>query len=229
MEKINQRVLFLLESEKLGVLKNLISLRPEKRILVFSRTKYGADKVVKSLSKVGVNLSAIHGNKSQLQRQKSLDNFKRGKCFVLVATDIASRGLDIKNIEIVVNYDLPDIPETYIHRIGRTARAGAFGQAISFCASKDRKNLTAIENMINMRILSVSADFEDIDSSGLFGENNSVSRKRKTKFKKKIKNSHSILIRNSSKKKHTRSTRSQGRIKSLRKAASGEMKLSKQQ
>ena len=169
-DKITQQVLFLSASEKLNALRDLITNRKGKRILVFSRTKHGADKVVKSLNNGGLYLDAIHGNKSQGQRQRALDNFKRGKCLVLIATDIAARGIDVPNVELVVNYDLPDVPETYVHRIGRTARAGASGLAISFCAAAEQKNLKAIEKLIKMDITNVSLDWKVVSRPILSNE-----------------------------------------------------------
>jgi ATP-dependent RNA helicase RhlE len=169
-DKITQQVLFLSASEKLNALRDLITNRKGKRILVFSRTKHGADKVVKSLNNGGLYLDAIHGNKSQGQRQRALDNFKRGKCLVLIATDIAARGIDVPNVELVVNYDLPDVPETYVHRIGRTARAGASGLAISFCAAAEQKNLKAIEKLIKMDITNVSLDWKVVSRPTISNE-----------------------------------------------------------
>jgi len=108
--------------------------------LVFTRTKYGADKLVRFLSKSGINAAAIHGNKSQNQRQRTLDNFKARRTRVLVATDIAARGIDIDDLPYVINYEIPDIAETYVHRIGRTGRAGLDGKAISFCDLSEKSN-----------------------------------------------------------------------------------------
>tara|TARA_A100001015_G_scaffold302419_1_gene390587 strand:+ start:578 stop:1831 length:1254 start_codon:yes stop_codon:yes gene_type:complete len=169
--KINQQVLFLLEVEKLSALRRLIQERPKERILVFFRTKHGVDKVVKTLSKAGLNLDAIHGNKSQNQRQRALENFRKGKCLVLIATDIAARGIDVRDVELVINFDLPDVPEIYVHRIGRTARAGATGQAISFCSNKDEKNLKSIEQLINLRIQNISLDWKKIGRPHLKSNN----------------------------------------------------------
>src|SRR5213075_2719801 len=122
------------------------------RALVFTRTKHGADRVVRHLYKAGFHAEAIHGNKSQNARQRALHNFKSGKTPVLVASDIAARGLDVDDISHVVNYDLSNEPETYVHRIGRTARAGASGAAVSFCDSEERSNLKAIERLIRHEI-----------------------------------------------------------------------------
>jgi ATP-dependent RNA helicase RhlE len=159
-DKIDQKVIMLKGSDKTNALKNIIRKRLGQRILVFSRTKHGADKVVKNLTNDGLALNAIHGNKSQSQRQRALANFKKGTCPVLIATDIAARGIDVPNVELVVNYDLPDVPESYVHRIGRTARAGASGMAISFCAEPELKNLKAIEKLIKMEIKTITVDGE---------------------------------------------------------------------
>jgi ATP-dependent RNA helicase RhlE len=122
------------------------------RALVFTRTKHGADRVVRQLDKYGIKSEAIHGNKSQNARQRALSNFKAGKTMVLIASDIASRGLDVDEISHIVNFDLPNEPETYVHRIGRTARAGASGTAISFCDSEERSYLNAIQRLIKREI-----------------------------------------------------------------------------
>ena len=178
-DKIYQQVIFLSQSEKLNALKDLISLRQGKRILVFSRTKHGADKVVKILTNFGLKIDAIHGNKSQVQRQRALENFRKGKCLILIATDIAARGIDVQEVELVVNYDLPDVPETYVHRIGRTARAGASGQAISFCANNELKNLYAIEKLISIKISNFSLDGKETTRPAIIGELNSKKLIRK--------------------------------------------------
>jgi superfamily II DNA/RNA helicase len=120
--------------------------------LVFTRTKHGADKVVKSLHHAGLSAEAIHGNKSQNQRERVLGSFRSGKLKVLVATDIAARGIDVDGISHVINYDLPNIPESYVHRIGRTARAGAEGIAISFCDNEERAFLRDIEKLIQIKL-----------------------------------------------------------------------------
>ena len=129
---------------------------PVVNALVFSRTKHGADKIAKDLTKQGIPAAAIHGNKSQTARVTALENFKAGKTKVLVATDIAARGIDISELSHVFNYDLPEVPETYVHRIGRTARAGADGTAVSFCAPEEQEYLAGIENLNRRKIPVVS-------------------------------------------------------------------------
>ena len=136
------------KKEKPALLCNFLEHTPYSRALVFTRTKHGADKVVKHLTQAGVPAAAIHGNKSQNARTRALDGFKSGKTAVLVATDIAARGLDIEDISHVINYDLTTEPETYVHRIGRTGRAGATGTALSFVSSEDRESLRDIERLI---------------------------------------------------------------------------------
>ena len=152
VEKINQKIIMLNNSQKIDALKEIVQSREGARLLIFTKTKHGAEKVVKSLSKDGFLVASIHGNKSQNQRQKSLINFKNGNCPLLVATDIAARGIDVPGVEAVINYDLPEVPESYVHRIGRTARAGMTGDAISFCSELEIKKLRAIEKLINTRI-----------------------------------------------------------------------------
>jgi ATP-dependent RNA helicase RhlE len=122
------------------------------RTLVFTRTKHGADRVVKYLEESGLAAAAIHGNKSQGQRERALSDFRAGKCRVLIATDIAARGIDVDGVTHVINYDLPNVPESYVHRIGRTARAGATGVAISLCDGEERAFLRGIEKLIRAKV-----------------------------------------------------------------------------
>jgi ATP-dependent RNA helicase RhlE len=136
------------KKEKPLLLCNVLENTPFSRALVFTRTKYGADRVVRHLTRSGVSAAAIHGNKSQNARTRALAGFRSGKTGVLVATDIAARGLDIAGVSHVINYDLTTEPETYVHRIGRTGRAGATGTALSFVSSEDRDSLRAIERLI---------------------------------------------------------------------------------
>ncbi len=152
VERIAQKVMFVDKENKDALLIDLIASHNMDRVLVFTRTKHGADKVVKKLASAGINASAIHGNKSQSNRTTSLHGFKSGRIRALVATDIAARGIDVDGITHVVNYDLPEEPETYVHRIGRTARAGADGDAVAFCAARERDFLRDIEKMIRKPI-----------------------------------------------------------------------------
>ena len=131
---------------------DLLKDKKIKTALVFTRTKHGADKVVRVLQKNKIKAEAIHGNKSQNARQNALSNFKDQSTRVLVATDIAARGIDVDNLQHVINYDLPNIPESYVHRIGRTGRAGADGTAFSFCDAEEKAYLKDIEKLINKKI-----------------------------------------------------------------------------
>ena len=151
-ERIEQSVYFVEKSKKPELLAHLFNELGMFRTIVFTRTKHGADKVTRRLHRAGIRAEAIHGNKSQNARQRALANFISSKTPVLVATDIASRGIDVDGITHVVNYDLTHEPETYVHRIGRTARAGASGAAISFCDRDELPNLKAIETLIRARL-----------------------------------------------------------------------------
>ena len=161
-EKVDQRVYHVSKANKIKLLIHLIELNPTVSVLVFSRTKHGANKIVKLLVREQINAQAIHGNKSQVARQKALKSFKEGGTQVLVATDIAARGIDVSKLELVVNYDLPNISETYVHRIGRTGRAKESGIAISFCMPEERSYLADIEKLIKQKIpLVIEQPFHD--------------------------------------------------------------------
>jgi len=152
VERIKQEIMFLRKADKRRLLVQLIKDEKVKRGLVFTRTKHGANRLVKQLDQSGINAAAIHGNKSQGARTKSLDSFKRGSVPILVATDIASRGIDVEGITHVFNYDLPNEPESYVHRIGRTARAGKSGMAYAFCDDSESGYLVGIQRLINQKI-----------------------------------------------------------------------------
>lgn len=151
-EKVEQGVYFVSKQNKPKLLVHLLNERPKDSVLVFSRTKHGANKIVKKLSQAGIKSAAIHGNKSQTARQKALGDFKDGKLRVLIATDIAARGIDVDELSLVVNYDLPNVSETYVHRIGRTGRANASGIALSFCDKDERPYLRDIEKLIKQSV-----------------------------------------------------------------------------
>lgn len=151
-EKIDQHILYVDKKDKKKLLAFILKDKSIERALVFTRTKHGADKVVKDLYRDGIRAEAIHGNKSQNARQRALNNFKTGEIRVLVATDIAARGIDIDSLSHVINFDLPEIPETYVHRIGRTGRAGAAGISLSFCDEEEKDDLKAIQKLIGMQI-----------------------------------------------------------------------------
>jgi ATP-dependent RNA helicase RhlE len=151
-ERVNQSVIHVDPANKVKLLAELLKDNNMTRTLVFTRTKHGADKVMKQLSAAGFTAAAIHGNKSQNNRERALAGFKAGKILVLVATDIAARGIDVDAVSHVVNYDLPHVPESYVHRIGRTARAGAGGSAIAFCTPEERPLLRDIEKTIRQQV-----------------------------------------------------------------------------
>jgi ATP-dependent RNA helicase RhlE len=149
---VEQRLIFVEQGRKRGVLANLLKSDGVTRALVFARTKHGADRVVKNLEADGIAANAIHGNKSQGQRERALADFKTGRAPVLVATDIAARGIDVEGVSHVIQYEMPDTAEAYVHRIGRTARAGASGIAIALCAPDEREKLWQVEKLIRTEI-----------------------------------------------------------------------------
>jgi len=152
VDKIEQRVLFVKKDNKRSLLGELMSDADIARVLIFTRTKHGADRVAKHLHQSGIQSDAIHGNKSQNARQRALNSFRSGKVRALVATDIAARGIDVDGVTHVINFDLPNEPESYVHRIGRTARAGSSGIAISFCDIEERGYLRDIEKIIRKSV-----------------------------------------------------------------------------
>jgi ATP-dependent RNA helicase RhlE len=160
-DAIDQTVFHVARKNKPVLLQRLIRDDDMKRTLVFTRTKHGADRLVRVLKRSGIEAGAIHGNKSQGARTRALGGFKAGRTPVLVATDIAARGIDVDEITHVINFDIPNIPETYVHRIGRTARAGASGIALSFCDRDEISDLRAIERLIDLR-LTVSESASDL-------------------------------------------------------------------
>ena len=152
VDRIDQRVFFVGAKEKRALLESLLADRFMDRVLVFTRTKRGADRVCRNLVQAGIAAVALHGNKAQNARVRALDTFRNGSMRVLVATDIAARGIDVPGISHVVNYELPNEPESYVHRIGRTARAGADGSALSFCDHSERPHLQAIERLMRTSV-----------------------------------------------------------------------------
>ncbi|MFT5833479.1 MAG: ATP-dependent RNA helicase RhlE [Cognaticolwellia sp.] len=178
-ERVEQAVYFVSKSDKSKLLIHLIKTQDPDTVLVFSRTKHGADKIVKLLLRAEIEAAAIHGNKSQNARQRALGNFKRGGVQVLVATDIAARGIDVSNLALVVNYDLPNVPETYVHRIGRTGRAKASGTALSFCMGEEKPYLRSIQKLINQKLTVVDDHpFEDDGSEDVAEKAKPQQRKR---------------------------------------------------
>ena len=140
------------QKEKEQLLIEILKGQNTNRSLVFTKTKHGADKLMKTLTQLGVKTAAIHGNKSHNARQNALKDFKNSKITVLIATDVAARGIDIDELAFVINYELPNMPETYVHRIGRTGRGGNFGEAVSFCSRAERSELRDIQKLIGFTI-----------------------------------------------------------------------------
>ncbi|MDR1332407.1 MAG: DEAD/DEAH box helicase [Tannerella sp.] len=152
VDTIEQQLYFVEKPQKSELLVSLLEKERGKSTLVFSRTKHGADRIARTLNKKGIGCEAIHGNKTQGARQRALANFKSGKTHVIIATDIAARGLDIANLELVINYDLPDVAETYVHRIGRTGRAGNSGTALTFCSQDERTMMRDIQKLTGQKL-----------------------------------------------------------------------------
>jgi len=152
VKRINQSLHYVAQAAKADLLVELLDKHRDDLAIVFGRTKHGSEKLYKFLEKKGFAAAAIHGNKSQGQRQRAIDDFKAGKIRVLVATDVAARGLDIPDVRFVYNYDLPNVAENYVHRIGRTARAGADGSAVAFCAPDEIVDLQDIEKAMKEKI-----------------------------------------------------------------------------
>jgi ATP-dependent RNA helicase RhlE len=176
-EKIDQAVFHVDKRHKTALLIDLLEKLKVERALVFTRTKRDANRVSNSLNEAGIRADAIHGNKSQMARENALDRIKKGQCRVLVATDIAARGIDIDRVTHVFNYDIPNMPESYVHRIGRTARAGAEGAAFALCSSEERAYLADIERLIRLRI-PVLPTPEGLTAEGSFKQNRRPQRSR---------------------------------------------------
>jgi ATP-dependent RNA helicase RhlE len=153
---VEQHLYFVDHSNKRHLLVDLLDDKSKSRTLVFTRTKHAANKLTQHLLKARVDAAAIHGNKSQSARVRALEGFRKGELRVLVATDVAARGIDVDKVSHVINYDLPNVPETYVHRIGRTGRAGHSGVALSFCSAEERPYLVDIERLIGRKVARVS-------------------------------------------------------------------------
>lgn len=188
-ERVDQAIYFVPKKNKTKLLVHVLKTEPFETVLVFSRTKHGANKIVKKLSQAGIQSAAIHGNKSQNQRQKVLNEFKDGKINVLVATDIAARGIDVSQLSLVVQFDLPNVPETYVHRIGRTGRAKASGNAIAFCDKDERPYLKSIEKLIDQRLPVVKHEFNEVVAEE--GDSNSAKPQKKSYKPNSRRNSNS--------------------------------------
>jgi ATP-dependent RNA helicase RhlE len=179
IEKITQSIYFVEKSKKMSLLIKLLSDQELKSVLVFSRTKHGANKIVKNLIAAGIKSESIHGNKSQGARQEALFQFKAKNLRVLVATDIAARGIDIDELSHVINFDLPDVPETYIHRMGRTGRAGLGGKVISFCSEDEANLLQAIQRHIKMNVpVAIDQVYSKIQASPSYSKQNQTPKTR---------------------------------------------------
>lgn len=194
-EKVDQAVYFVSKGNKPKLLTHILGEESHRSVLVFSRTKHGANKIVKVLEKSDFTAEAIHGNKSQPARVRALDNFKSGATKVLVATDIAARGIDVDELALVINYDLPNVPETYVHRIGRTGRAQAAGIAVSFCDGSERPFLRDIQKLIKQDIPVISVHPYLAGSDEVIAEvpkkNQRKSRKQNNSRSSKSKNNSS--------------------------------------
>ncbi len=162
-DKVEQMVISMGKGDKIEAISDVLLEHDDKTAIVFTRTKRGADKVAKRLGVSGIKAAAIHGNKSHNQRERALKQFKKGACKVLVATDIAARGIDVPGVGLVINYELPEVAESYVHRIGRTARAGASGLAISFCDAEERPYLGLIQRLIKLDIPAVDLEGESVE------------------------------------------------------------------
>lgn len=176
-ERVEQALYYVAKSDKIKLLTDILQDKPKASTLIFSRTKHGANKIVKLLDRAGIRAEAIHGNKSQAARQRALGDFKDGKIHVLVATDIAARGIDVDSLALVVNYDLPNVAETYVHRIGRTGRASASGIALSFCDGEERAYLRSIQKLIDQQI-DVVEDHPYVDDGSYVPEKKVQQRSR---------------------------------------------------
>lgn len=152
VDTVEQYLYYVEKEDKKELLIRLLRKRQHQSVLIFSRTKHGADKLARMLCQAGIGSEAIHGNKSQNARQRTLDNFRNSKTRALIATDIAARGIDIERLELVINYDLPDVAETYVHRIGRTGRAGNRGQAYTFCSNDEKTTIRDIQRLTGVKL-----------------------------------------------------------------------------
>lgn len=187
-ERIQQEVFFVDQSNKTNLLLHLLKDKTLESVLVFSRTKHGADKITQALNKNGHQSQAIHGNKSQKQRQRALNNFKTRKTRILVATDIAARGIDIADLSHVINYNLPEVPETYVHRIGRTGRSGNEGVAMSFCDNSERSMLKGVQRLTGDTIPENKDNPFELKTKPKGAKKNSSSRRRNKNASKRHSN-----------------------------------------
>ena len=188
VKAVEQKVIFMDREKKRRCLVKLLQEATFDRVIVFTRTKHKAGKLAEQLTKSGIKSESLHGDKSQSARQKALELFKSGKVTVLVATDIASRGIDVDDVTHVINYELPMVPEDYVHRIGRTARAGASGSALSLCDKSEIPHLTKIEHLIKTKLEILEGERPHSETTESFGRHSKKKRKKRKKSSKKIVN-----------------------------------------
>ena len=187
-DKINQELYYVDKKNKTDLLLDLISTKEKPTTLIFTRTKHGANKLEKQLAEFNIKVSVIHGNKSQSSRVRALSDFKAGKTRIMIATDIAARGIDIKDLGLVINYDIPEQPEIYVHRIGRTARAGKEGKAISLCSSAEINDFKAMEKLIGKKISIIEHKYPMVLEETKSRKSNQIKKAPKTNSNSKKKN-----------------------------------------
>ena len=216
-ERIKQEVYYVDQSNKTNLLLHILKDESLESVLVFSRTKHGADRITQALNNNGHQSQAIHGNKSQKQRQRALNNFKSRKTRILVATDIAARGIDISELSHVINYNLPEVPETYVHRIGRTGRSGNEGVAISFCDNSERSMLKGVQRLTGDLIPENKDNPFELKARPGSGKKKSSSRRRNNNSSKGRSNSNSETSFNKDNKNNNRKNKKNGQYNKKRK------------
>lgn len=216
-ERIKQEVYYVDQSNKTNLLLHILKDESLESVLVFSRTKHGADRITQALNNNGHQSQAIHGNKSQKQRQRALNNFKTRKTRILVATDIAARGIDIADLSHVINYNLPEVPETYVHRIGRTGRSGNEGVAISFCDNSERSMLKGVQRLTGDLIPENKDNPFELKARPKSGKKKSSSRRRNNNSSKRRSNSNGETSFNKDNKNNNRRNKKNGQYNKKRK------------
>ncbi len=216
-ERIKQEVYYVDQSNKTNLLLHILKDESLESVLVFSRTKHGADRITQALNNNGHQSQAIHGNKSQKQRQRALNNFKTRKTRILVATDIAARGIDIADLSHVINYNLPEVPETYVHRIGRTGRSGNEGVAISFCDNNERSMLKGVQRLTGDLIPENKDNPFELKARPKSGKKKSSSRRRNNNSSKRRSNSNGETSFNKDNKNNNRRNKKNGQYNKKRK------------
>lgn len=216
-ERIKQEVYYVDQSNKTNLLLHILKDESLESVLVFSRTKHGADRITQALNNNGHQSQAIHGNKSQKQRQRALNNFKTRKTRILVATDIAARGIDIADLSHVINYNLPEVPETYVHRIGRTGRSGNEGVAISFCDNNERSMLKGVQRLTGDLIPENKDNPFELKARPKLGKKKSSSKRRNNNSSKRRSNSNGETSFNKDNKNNNRRNKKNGQYNKKRK------------